>query len=317
MKLILRVFIFCIISTKLFSQTATPVGKIVYLDSAWVESTEDNYKYIRIVEDYFSDKKTYVLKEYYKSKALKMIGSTTDKDIIKREGQFVYYYENGNKKSTVNYLNNKKIGKEFNWYENGNIKSELEYYTDKNNETNYKLNNYWNDQKEQKIISGNGDLDYKDEYIEEAGKVKDGLRDGIWKGKYLKSKYSFTENHKDGKLVSGITLDSLNIEHPYTVAEQRPTPKKGINSFYSYLKNSIYIPVDARNKAYGKIYMTFIVDKDGRLIEPKILKGIGYGIDEIAIEAIKNAKNWNPGVRRGIPLRVNYSLPITITKNGQ
>ena len=113
MKLILHVFIFFAISTKLFSQTATPASKITYLDSSWVESTEDNYKYIRIVEEYFSDKKAYVLKEYYKSKALKMIGTTTDKDVIKREGQFVYYYENGNKKSTVNYQNNKKTGKEF------------------------------------------------------------------------------------------------------------------------------------------------------------------------------------------------------------
>lgn len=315
MKLILRIFLFCIISTKLFSQTATPVGKIVYLDSAWVESTEDNYKYIRIVEDYFSDKKTYILKEYYKSKALKMIGSTTDKDIIKREDQFVYYYENGNKKSTVNYLNNKKTGKEFNWYENGNIKSELEYYTDKNNETNYKLNNYWNDQKEQKIISGNGDLDYKDEYIEETGKVKNGLRDGIWKGKDIKSKTSFTENYENGKLVSGITIDSLNVQYPYTVVSKAPEPKKGINSFYSYVGNSMYIPIEARNKVYGKIYMTFVVDKDGTLIEPKILRGLEYGLDENAILLVKNAKKWNPGVKRGIPTRVLYSLPITIAKN--
>lgn len=317
MKLILRVFFFCIISTKLYSQTSTPVGKIVYLDSSWVESTEDNYKYIRIVEDYFSEKKSYVVKEYYKSKALKTIGSTTDKDIIKREGQFVYYYESGNKKSTVNYLDNKKTGREFNWYEDGNLKSELEYYTNKNNEVDYKLNNYWNDQKEQKVIAGNGDLEYKDKFIEETGRVKNGLRDGIWKGKYLKSKYSFIETHENGKLVSGITTDSLNIEHPYTIAEQRPAPKKGINSFYSYIAKSIYIPADARNKVSGKIYMTFIVDKDGSLVEPKILKGVGYGIDEIAIMAIKNAKNWNPGIRRGIPVRVLYSLPITIAKNGR
>lgn len=317
MKLILRFFIFFIISTKLFSQTAIPASKITYLDSSWVESTEDNYKYIRIIEDYFSDKKAYVLKEYYKSKVLKTIGTSTDKDVIKREGQFVYYYDNGNKKSTVNYQNNKKTGKEFNWYENGNIKSEFEYFTTKEDETDYKLNNYWNAQKEQQVISGNGDLDYKDEYIEEAGKVKNGLRDGIWKGKFLKSKYSFTENHANGKLVSGITVDSLNIEHPYTIAEQRPVPKKGIKSFYSYIGKSIYIPVEARNKAYGKIYMTFIVDKDGSLVEPKILKGVGYGIDEIAMKAIKNAKSWNPGTKRGIPVRVLYSLPITIAKNGQ
>ena len=243
-----------------------------------------------------------------------MIGTSSDKDIIKREGQFVYYYENGNKKSTVNYQNNKKTGREFNWYENGNIKSEFEYFTTNDDQADYKLNNYWNDQKEQKIISGNGNLDYKDEYIEEAGQVKNGSRDGIWKGKFLKSKYSFTENHANGKLVSGITLDSLNIEHPYTIVEQRPAPKKGINSFYSYVGKSIYIPSGARNIVYGKIYMTFIVDKDGSLVEPKILKGVGYGLDEIAIQAIKNAKKWNPGLRRGIPVRVLYSLPITIAK---
>lgn len=317
MKLILRVFLFFIISTKLFSQNAVPAGKITYLDSTWRESTEDNYKYIRIVEDYFSEKKTYILKEYYKSKVLKMIGSTLDRDIIKKEGQFVYYYENGNRKSTVNYLNNKKTGKEFNWYENGNIKSEFEYFTTNDDKTDYKLNNYWNDQKEQKVISGNGDLDYKDEYTEESGRVKNGLRDGIWKGKYLKSKCSFTENHENGKLVSGISIDSLNIEHPYTIAEQHPSPKKGIKSFYSYMGKAIYIPAEARNVAYGKIYMTFIVDKDGTLVEPRILKGIGYGLDEIAIKAIKNAKSWNPGIRRGIPVRVLYSLPITIAKNGR
>lgn len=75
------------------------------------------------------------------------------------------------------------------------------------------------------------------------------------------------------------------------------------------------IPIEARNKVYGKIYMTFVVDKDGTLIEPKILRGLGYGLDENAILLVKNAKKWNPGVKRGIPTRVLYSLPITIAKN--
>lgn len=315
MKLILRTFFIILISTKSFCQTTVPASKMTYLDSTWAESTENNYKYIRIVDEYYSDKKVYIFKEYYKSKVLEMIGPSLDRDVLKREGQFVYYYENGNKKSTVNYLNNKKNGKEFNWYENGTLKSEFEYFTNKDNEADYKLNNYWNDQKEQKVISGNGDLDYKDEYIEEGGKVKDGFRDGIWKGKDIKLKATFTENQQNGKLVSGISIDSLNIEHPYTVLSKAPEPKKGINSFYCYVGKSMYIPIEARNKAYGKIYMTFVVDKDGTLIEPKILKGVGYGLDEIAILAIKNAKDWNPGTKRGIPVRVLYSLPITIAKN--
>lgn len=309
--------LFVLIVTKSFSQTGTPVNKMIYLDSTWTESTKDNCKYIRVVEGYYSDKQLYVFKDYYKSEALKMIGSSTDKDVLKGEGQFVYYYENGKKKSTVTYLNSKKSGREFNWYENGDIKSELEYYTTKDNLVDYKLNNYWNSQKEQKVISGNGDLEYADEYIEENGKVKNGLRDGIWKGKNLKLKSTFTENHENGKLISGVSIDSLNIEHPYTVLNKAPEPVKGIKSFYNYFGKAMVIPVEARNKVSGKIYMTFIVDTDGNLVEPKIVKGLGYGLDENAILAIKNAKKWIPGTKRGIPVRAHYSLPITIaTKNG-
>ncbi|MNR64292.1 hypothetical protein D3C85_1868850 [compost metagenome] len=47
-------------------------------------------------------------------------------------------------------------------------------------------------------------------------------------------------------------------------------------------------------------------------MEPKIIKGIGFGIDENAIQLIKEAQKWNPGKIRGIPVRALYKLPITI-----
>lgn len=317
-KICFTLLLFVSLLTKSFSQTGTPASKIIYLDSTWAESTVDNYKYIRIIEEYYSDKDLYSFKDYYKSNVLKTIGFTTDKDILKRQGQLVNYCENGNRKSTVNYLGNKKTGREFNWYENGNLKAELEYIPTKDeSDLNFKVNNYWTEEKEQKVISGNGDLYYKDEYAEESGIVKNGLPYGIWKGKDLKGKYTFTENYENGKLVSGISVDSLDVEHSYNAIKKSPVPKKGIKSFYSYVSKSINIPVEARNKVYGKIYLTFIVDRDGSLVEPKILKGLGYGIDENVIRVIKNAKKWNPGTKRGIPIRALYSLPITIVKNGR
>lgn len=312
MKSILCIFIFLIISTKLFSQNPAIIDKIIYLDSLWVETNSENFKYIRVVENYYSDQKSYVFKDFYKSKKIRMIGTSSDRDILRQEGQFIYYYENGNKKTTVVYSNKKKNGKEFNWYENGNIKSEIEYFENKKGEIESKINNYWNPQKEQKVTNGNGDYDAITDYSEENGKIKNGFPDGIWTGKMLKSKSIFTENYENGKLVSGISKDSLNVDYPYTIVDQRPSPKKGMNSFYSYVGKSLYIPVQARNKVSGKIYMTFIVDKDGSLTEPRILKGVGHGIDESAINVIKEAKKWNPGIRRGIPVRVLYSLPITI-----
>ncbi|MCD0472973.1 energy transducer TonB [Flavobacterium sp. EDS] len=308
---------FLLVTTKLFSQGSLDLNKMIYMDSTYTETTAENYKYIRIVEGYYQNRTSYVFKDYYKSKTLKMIGTSKDRDFLRRDGQFVYYHENGKKKSAVSYIDTKKDGKEFNWYDNGYLKSELEYFKDKNREVIFKVNNYWNKQNEQKVTSGNGDCKVEDENYEGSGKIKNGFPDGIWKGKNLKANYTFTESYKNGKLISGISIDSLNIEHPYKVVSEKPSPKNGIETFYRYIAREMFIPIDVRNKVFGKIYMTFVVDKEGNLIEPKIVKGIGYGLDESAISVIKGCKKWNPGLERGIPTRFIYSLPITIAKKTQ
>lgn len=312
MKQTLRLLFFILISLKAFSQNSVAANKLIYLDSMWVPSTQENYKYIRLIEEYYSDKKSYVYKDYYKSGKLKFIANTLDKDIIKNEGQALSYYENGNKKNTVNYVSSRKSGREFNWYENGNLKSEIDYFEGKKDKVESKINNFWNSEKERIVEDGNGYYSDKTENNEEAGKIKDGQPDGLWTGKNLKKKSSFSEIYENGKLISGTTTDSLNIKYTYTIKHLEPSPKNGINSFYSYVGKSLRIPVEVKNKVSGKIYMTFIVDEEGNLVEPKVLKGVGYGIDENAIQLIKEAKKWNPGKNRGVPVRVLYKLPITI-----
>ncbi|TPG39424.1 energy transducer TonB [Flavobacterium pectinovorum] len=310
------IIFFLSISTKSISQTPIAVSKVIYLDSMWAETSEEKYKYVRHIEEYYSEKKIYIFRDFYKSKALKMISASSDRDIIKKEGQTIYYYENGNKESSVYYSNGKKAGKEYNWYDNGNLKSEIEYFENKDKTKDSRINNYWNLQKERMVSDGNGDYeDIDEDGYEERGKVKNGVPDGTWKGKSLEEKYTFIENYENGKLISGISTDSLNIEHPYDVVYQPAAPKKGMDSFYKFIRVNLHIPQEARNKVSGKIYMTFIVDKSGKLIEPLILKGIGYGLDESAINVINFAKNWNPGIKRGIPVQVNFTLPITIAKN--
>ncbi|PBJ13173.1 energy transducer TonB [Flavobacterium sp. ACN6] len=312
MKLILRLAFLLLISSKAFSQKQAAANKLIYLDSMWVPSDPENYKYTRLIEEYYSDKKSYVYRDYYKSGKIKYIANTLDRDIIINDGQSVSYYENGNKKFTVSYVKTKKSGIEFNWYENGDIKSEIEYFENKKGITQFKINNYWNSQKERTIIDGNGDYENSNENHEESGKIKNGQPDGKWQGKDFKRKSSFTEKYENGKLIFGVTTDSLNQGHSYSVKHQQPVPKNGINSFYSYIGKSMRIPSEARNKVSGKIYMSFIVDEEGNLVEPKVLKGVGYGLDENAIQLIKDAKKWNPGKNRGIPVRVLYKLPITI-----
>jgi antitoxin component YwqK of YwqJK toxin-antitoxin module len=318
MKLILHVFFFLAVSAKLFSQTTIAADKVIYLDSAWVETTGDHYKYIRVVKEYYaSNKKTYTIKDFYKSKNIQMIGTSSDRDIVKQEGAFVYYYENGNKKSTATYLNTKKTGKEYNWYENGVLKSELEYSQNKKGTVGFKILNYWNPQKVQTVTDGNGKIEDKNEYLERSGTVKDGFPEGIWTGKHFTHNYTFTEQYEKGKLKSGTSIDSLNTQHSNKLVFERPVPKKGFTSFYNYISQNINIPAEIRNNVYGKIHISFIVDKEGNPVEPNILKGIEPGIDQSAVAVMMAAGKWNPGLERGIPVRTSYSLPITILKNSR
>lgn len=311
MKQILRLLFFILISVKAFSQNESNTNKLIYLDSMWNPSTQENYKYTRLIEEYYSNKESYTYKDYYKSGKLKFIAVTLNRDVMINEGQVVSYYENGNKKYTVNYVKDKKSGREYNWYENGNIKSEIDFSEDKKAKEEGKINNFWNPEKERIVADGNGYYSDKSENSEQSGQIKNGVPDGTWTGKDFKKKSSFIEMYKKGELVSGVTTDSLNIKHSYGTKYLRPSPKNGINSFYSYIGKSMQIPFEAR-KVSGKIYMTFIVDEEGNLVDPKIIKGVGFGIDENAIQLIKEAQKWNPGKIRGVAVRALYKLPITI-----
>jgi protein TonB len=61
----------------------------------------------------------------------------------------------------------------------------------------------------------------------------------------------------------------------------------------------------------GKVFVEFIVDKDGSITEVTVMKGIGSGCDEEAIRVIKAAPKWNPGKQRGQPVKVKLIVPIT------
>ena len=121
--------------------------------------------------------------------------------------------------------------------------------------------------------------------------------------------YTFSENHKNQKLISGVSVDSNKVPRNYKVVELRPEPKKGMMDFYNVSKNFRTPEIKGLN---GKIVIGFTVDKNGEIIEPKILKSIGYGTDEEAIKVVTTYKNFAPGEVRGIKVRCTFSLPITI-----
>ena len=92
--------------------------------------------------------------------------------------------------------------------------------------------------------------------------------------------------------------------------EVKPEFPGGMDKFYGYVAKNYRAPEEEGLK--GKVYVTFVVEKDGSLTDIKVLRDIGYGTGKEAIRVLTKCTKWNPGIQNGKPVRVLYSLPITI-----
>ena len=94
---------------------------------------------------------------------------------------------------------------------------------------------------------------------------------------------------------------------------KQPEFPGGIIEFYKFVGQRFKISDEVSKKNIDtKIYMQFMVEKDGSLSEITIVKDAGYGLGEEATRVLKLSPNWIPGTENGKPVRVLYSLPITI-----
>lgn len=92
-----------------------------------------------------------------------------------------------------------------------------------------------------------------------------------------------------------------------------PTPEKGHQDFAQYIaKNFNYSAEAIKNGISGKIFLEFIVEKNGKLNDIRIIRGLGHGLDEEAVRLFSNYGNWIPGQHNGRSIRVRFSVPITI-----
>ncbi|AXE20551.1 hypothetical protein DR864_23845 [Runella rosea] len=97
----------------------------------------------------------------------------------------------------------------------------------------------------------------------------------------------------------------------FTVVEQNPEFPGGMSELGRYLGRAIKYPASAqRANVQGKVFVQFVVGKDGDIRDPRIVKGIGFGCDEEALRVTLNMPKWNPGKQNGKAVAVQYNLPI-------
>jgi len=147
------------------------------------------------------------------------------------------------------------------------------------------------------------------------GPIVNGLKDGEWKGKLSDTLTTFVCVYKTGVLLSGTTYQESGKVIHFTREEVEPTFKGGLEAFYKLLAANTRYPKQAKlDNIQGKVFLSFIIEKDGELDDIKVVRGIGGGCDEAAVEALKKTSEpWIPGSQYGLPVHVQYNIPLTFS----
>ena len=100
------------------------------------------------------------------------------------------------------------------------------------------------------------------------------------------------------------------------VAEKMPEYPGGTSELFKFMGNNIKYPEQAKKENIeGKVFVNFIVEKDGSISNVQISQGIGRGCDEESIRVVNLMPNWTPGENNGEKVRVEFTLPINYKLN--
>jgi periplasmic protein TonB len=111
-------------------------------------------------------------------------------------------------------------------------------------------------------------------------------------------------------LMSG--QDGSETDEPFFLVEVMPSFKGGgLDKFREWImKRTSYPQAAYEKKIRGTVFLTFIVEKDGSVSNVTVVKGVDPLLDNEAVKAISESPKWAPGLQRGQPVRVRYSIPL-------
>lgn len=109
------------------------------------------------------------------------------------------------------------------------------------------------------------------------------------------------------------SMKSTDTVTAFKQVDVAPEPVGGMKSFMSWVSSNFKFPKAAlENGVNGILEISFVVEMDGSLSGFRISRDLGYGTGESALELIKRAEKWNPGIQDGRKVRVAYTLPIRL-----
>lgn len=97
----------------------------------------------------------------------------------------------------------------------------------------------------------------------------------------------------------------------FEVVENMPEFPGGQTALMQFLSKNIKYPTIAQeNGVQGRVVVQFVVNKDGTVVDPVVMRGVDPYLDKEALRVIAAMPKWKPGMQRGKPVRVKYTVPV-------
>jgi protein TonB len=111
-----------------------------------------------------------------------------------------------------------------------------------------------------------------------------------------------------------IKSDSTINREVYTFVEQQPQFPGGEKKLDSFIKQNIHYPnIDVINRVQGRVIIRFIIDKSGKVIDPKVIRSVSPTLDAEALRVTKLLPDFISGKQHGQNVSVYYTLPFSFT----
>ena len=123
-----------------------------------------------------------------------------------------------------------------------------------------------------------------------------------------------TEMNADNSISSAMTQSVGNriSEWMGDIVEHHPSCPGGQQALLDFLRQNVNYPEQAKKDSIeGRVVVGFVIDTDGSITDPKIVRSVHPLLDAEALWVVKLMPKWEPGYQNGIPVRVKYNIPVT------
>ena len=105
--------------------------------------------------------------------------------------------------------------------------------------------------------------------------------------------------------------EEVEEQQIFQVVEEMPEFPGGMAECMKFLsKNIKYPPISAENGIQGRVIVQFVVNQDGSIVDPVVVRGVDSHLDKEALRVIQMMPKWKPGKQRGKAVRVKYTVPV-------